>query len=277
MTCAWDAYINLLPCWLRDDVNRLGRDNLQELRLRIGRPPELQLCGKSICVPGIVRADDLLFVINIASRYSPWTAGSAVNGYITAQGGHRIGICGRICDKAAEIPSPTSLSIRVARDITGIAGRIADLTGSTLIIGKPGTGKTTLLRDALRTRSDSYEGAVTVVDDRGELFPVIRNEFAFYPGKRTDVLSGYPKCVGIEMLLKTMNPKIIGVDEITSQEDCRTLMRAGWCGVSIWSTAHASDRDELFHRPVYMPLLQKGLFQNLIILREDKSWICERM
>jgi stage III sporulation protein AA len=168
----------------------------------------------------------------------------------------------------------TSLCIRVARDLVGIAGKLQCTNGSVLIIGRPGSGKTTLLRDLIRHRSDSGAGSIAVVDERGELFPA---GTAFSRGCRTDILTGCSKGQGIEILLRTMGPATIAVDEITSEGDCDALVKAGWCGVSLLATAHASCKEDLYARPVYKPLVKSHLFDTLVILQPDKSWKAERM
>ena len=280
MICSWQAYINLLPGWLRGEVDRLGREQLQELRMRLGKPPELVLRNDDIWLDKSIEREDMDFVINMASRYSPWRTGSVCNGYITAAGGHRIGICGEavLRDGSVHIINAlSSLSIRVARDFPGIAQQAEGINGSVLVIGSPGMGKTTLLRDIIRQWSGNNIGAISVVDERREIFPQTNGEFCFDPGLRTDVLSGCPKSIGVEMALRTMTPSVIAVDEITAADDCEALLHAGWCGVRLLATAHASNRRELFTRPVYKPLLQSGLFQYLIILQSDKSWSLERM
>lgn len=272
--------MNLVPPWLRKDVEELGKNELQELRLRVGRGPELVTGIGSVWLNRSVAQEDINFTINIASRYSPWAAASIENGYITAQGGHRVGVCGEVAvknGKISAVSSATSVSLRVARDFPGISGDAVDPRKSTLIIGRPGTGKTTLMRDAVRRVSNHYSGAVAVVDERRELFPIANGVFCFPPGERTDVLSGCSKRTGIETVLRTMNPHLIAVDEITAQEDCTALLHAGWCGVTLLATAHAASREDLLHRKVYEPLIESRLFQNLIILRPDKSWIRERM
>lgn len=280
MKCAWKSYINVLPHWMREQVDSLGRDRLQELRLRIGRPPEL------ICMDGIryldrfVSMDDLSYCVNAASQYSPWASATIANGYITAPGGHRLGICGDVAvidGKISTITNISSLCIRVARDFPGVGLRASGLTGSTLIIGSPGRGKTTLLRDLIRQKSNSDSGAVAVVDERRELFPFVDGQFAFYPGSRTEVLSGCSKGAGTEILIRTMNPKWIAVDEITAVEDCEALIHAGWCGVSILATAHGNDLQDFLSRPVYKALCQCNLFENVIIMKPDKSWVLERV
>ena len=280
MRCAWQAYLNLLPIRMRHEVDKLGRETLQELRLRLNSPPELVLGKVSQWLGQAVTHDDLSYCINAASRYSPWAAGSAANGYITAPGGHRIGICGEavnINGIMSGIKSPTSLCLRVARDFPGIAEMAASINSSILIIGKPGSGKTTLLRDLIRQKSESGTGCVAVVDERGELFPISQNTLCFPPGKRTDILSGCTKKQGIEAVLRNMNPKIIAVDEITAKEDCDALIHAGWCGVQLLATAHAESMTDLYSRPVYKPIVESNLFETVLVLQPDKSWRIERV
>lgn len=280
MKCAWEAYINLLPHWMRNQVDKLGREYLQELRLRIDRPPELVLKNESIYLQQAVCADDLSYCINTASRYSPWSSASSASGYITASGGHRLGICGEVAitnGKLRTITNISSLCIRVARDFPGIGTTAADLTGSIMIIGSPGSGKTTLLRDLIRLKSNCGEGAVAVVDERGELFPSICGAFCFPPGLRTEVLSGCSKSDGIEMLIRTMNPRWIAVDEITAAEDSQAMIGADGCGVSFLATAHAENMQDFMKRPVYKPIVESRIFENIIIMRPDKSWVLERM
>ena len=215
--------------------------------------------------------------INTASRYSPWCASTVSQGFITSLGGHRIGLCGEVViknGKAEGIRSVSSLCIRIARDIPGIAAGAADDQSSVLIIGPPGSGKTTLLRDLIRRRSETGRGCVAVVDERGELFPAGN---VFDRGERTDVLTGCDKGTGIDMVLRTMGPSCIAVDEITSERDCQAMIRAGWCGVSMLATAHASSKKDLSNRLVYQPLVRSGIFETMLVMQRDKSWRKERM
>ncbi len=273
MRCAWKELLAILPASMKNDVDRLGRESLQELRLRLGQPVELVTATGSIWLKGISTEQDMAFVVNTASRYSPWSAASAASGYITAPGGHRIGMAGDVTVREGSIlgiRGVMSLCIRIARDFPGIGERIGELPGNLLILGPPGSGKTTLLRDVIRQISRKEE--IAVVDERGELFPA-----GFSRGEKTDVLTGCAKALGIEMALRTLGPGCIAVDEITAQEDCRALMQAGWCGVRLIATAHAATRQDLRARPVYRPLWECGLFESLLILRKDKSWYTERM
>ena len=172
MMCAWQQLLGILPRWLAMEVDHLGRERLQELRLRQGQVPEMRFGDKSHWLHGCVTGDDLNFVVNTASRYSPWAAATVKQGYLTAPGGHRIGLCGEtvmrngVLDGMRQIQS---LNIRIARDFPGIGKNAADGDGSILILGPPGAGKTTLLRDICRIYS--RKETVCVVDERGELFP----------------------------------------------------------------------------------------------------------
>ena len=280
MRCQWQSFISLLPIRLRQEVDRLGSQNLLELRLRQDAQPELVLHGGSCWIEDRVQAEDLSFVINAASRYSPWSASTIRRGYITAPGGHRIGLCGDAVVQKGEmtgIRNPNSLCMRVARDFPGIAAEALKYTGSVLIIGGPGAGKTTLLRDLIRQRSNRGTGSVAVVDERGELFPVVEQGQCFDSGRRTDVITGCGKEQGIEMLLRTMGPSCIAVDEITAESDCRAMLNAGWSGVTLLATAHARSVSDLHARPIYRPIINSGLFDTLLVMQPDKSWKEERV
>lgn len=279
MRCAWQAYINLLPHWMREKVDTLGKTSLQELRLRVDRPPELITGEDRYYLDRTVSSEDISYCVNSASQYSPWSSSSISNGYITASGGHRIGICGDMAvinGKNSTITNLTSLCIRVARDYPGIGKEAAAMNGSLLIIGSPGSGKTTLMRDIIRQKSNG-DKTVGVVDERRELFPAADRSFSFSVGMHTDVLSGCSKQKGIEMLMRTMSPDWIAVDEITAEEDTEALIRACWCGVSMLATAHAANLQDLLSRPVYQPLVQSGVFETILVMKPDKSWTAERI
>ena len=280
MKCAWKEYLDLLPLWMRSQVDKLGRERLQELRLRINRPPELILSDGSFFLENMVSSADLQYTVNSASQYSPWRMQSIADGYITAQGGHRLGICGEAAVVDGRINAMhqiTSICLRVARDFPGIAHKAAMIPGSILIIGSPGRGKTTLLRDLVRQKSNCEEGAVAVLDERRELFPVSGDTICFSPGLRTEVLSGCRKASAVETLIRTMNPSWLAVDEITADTDCQAIVQAAFCGVSILATAHSADLQDFMKRPVYKPLLEHKIFLNIILMHQNKSWTWERM
>lgn len=141
---------------------------------------------------------------------------------------------------------------------------------SLLLLGAPGWGKTTLLRDICRQIGEKE--TVCVVDSRGEVFPK-----GIPRGRRMDVLSACPKGTGVEMVLRTMTPQWIALDEITAAEDTRALLFAANCGVRLLATAHAASPQELSSREIYRPLVEQGIFDHLLVLRPDKSYRLERM
>lgn len=273
MICAWKELLGILPQWMRQEVDRLGKEDLQELRLRCDAQPEL-ITGHGVgyLKRNVIR-EDIQFCINTATRYSPWNATTSAQGYITAPGGHRIGICGEIACRdgvVASVREVNSLNIRVARDFPGIARKLRSLSDSTLILGAPGWGKTTLLRDL--ARQIASQETVAVVDERGELYPD-----GLPKGKRMDVLTGCSKSLGIEMVLRSMGPSWIAVDEVTAQTDSQALLQAVGCGVRLLATAHGTSVHDLESRPVYKPLLANGIFHTILILKRDKSFYTERI
>lgn len=280
MRCAWQAYLNLLPHWMRQEVDQYCSQTLQELHMRIGLQPEICLSSGELRFHRNVTKEDISFVINVASEYSPWAAKTLAKGYLTAQGGHRIGVCGVATVADGEmrgITQPTSLCLRVARDIENIAPKASEVRDSLLIIGPPGSGKTTLLRDLIRAKSNTADGNISVVDEREELFPLHKGQACFDAGEHTDILSGCRKAAGIEAVLRSMNPRWIAVDEITEKSDCDALLQAGWCGVNLMATAHAGSLQDFLTRPVYKPLVDCKLFTTILVLQKDKSWKMERM
>lgn len=273
MTCAWKELLAILPLWMREKVTVQEEKSLQEIRLRINSPPQLMFYGENRWMERKVTREDLNYVVNAASRYSPWAASSGASGYITARGGHRIGLCGDVVKckgEVAGIGTVTSLCIRVARDFPGIAAKLDSISGSILILGAPGWGKTTLLRDLIRRVS--RKETVCVVDERGELFPA-----GLEAGKCLDVLSGCDKQQGIPMLLRTMGPISIAVDEITEPEDVQALLQAAYCGVRLLATAHGTSLSDYRNRVVYKPLLENHVFNALVVLKRDNTYTVERM
>ncbi|MDO5545212.1 MAG: ATPase, T2SS/T4P/T4SS family [Eubacteriales bacterium] len=273
MICAWKQLLTVLPPEIGTQVDSSGRETMQALRLRLNAPPEMVTGAGSVWLTGTVKKEHLNYVINSASRYSPWCASTMASGYITAPGGHRIGICGDAVfqpDAPGSFQRITSLCIRTARDYPGASDKILDTWKSILIVGAPGWGKTTLLRDLARRIAN--DRVVCVVDEREELYPE-----GIQRGRRMDVLHGFPKPQGVDMVLRTMGPDYIAVDEITAEEDCAGLIQAANCGVRLIATAHGVGMQDLKRRALYQSLLDRNIFQTFVLLKKDKSYSVERM
>ena len=240
----------LLPPALRRAAESLppeDRARCEELRLRRGREATALVDGKEYGLgTGPVREDDLRAVAEAATRCSFHAAGEQLKrGFLSAPGGVRVGLCGEAVTGPAGLEGLRELSgmaIRVPRAVEGCADGIwAALTAggfvSTVICAPPGGGKTTLLRELVRRLS--WEGLrVAVADERGEIAGARNGEPGFDLGPRTDVMTGLGKAQAVGMLVRTMDPQVVAMDEIGGPEDAQALRRAAGCGVALLATAH---------------------------------------
>ena len=278
--------VQALPLRLRQEALSLtegDRGRAEELRLRAGWPMTALIGGEERPLGGPpVEPRELEQLVEIASRASLHTVLDQVRrGYLTVEGGHRIGLCGTAALREGEIHSIRTISsanLRVARQVRGAAAPVLDglcpggRLSDTLILAPPGLGKTTLLRDLIRSVAEG-EGCsplrVALADERGEVAALYNGVPQLEVGRRTDVAEGCPKAQGLMLLLRAMNPQVLAVDEITAPEDVGALITAAGCGVTLLATAHGEGRAGLERRPLYRPLLDEGLFRFLVRIRRE--------
>lgn len=228
--------------------------SVAEIRIRAGRPAvcvnifgEMKICSEPFSMKEI---EEHFAEI---CRYSVHSFQEDIAcGFITLDGGHRVGICGTAVKengRIAFIKDISGLNIRFAHQITGCSDEIYDRffakgLCSLLIAGKPLSGKTTILRDLARKLGERHR--VTVIDSRNEISASVRGMPSLDVGLNTDVLCGCGKSEGIMLALRSMSPEVIICDEIARDE--AAVEQALFCGVKIIASAHSSGLKELDSR-----------------------------
>ncbi len=263
------------------DLPCAQRARVEELRLRIGRPLHLLMpTGEVPLAQTRIVRDDLEYVIDRVTDYSRYTAAETLRqGYVTAEGGFRIGICGTVLaagERSEGMRDISSLAVRIPRSREDLAHPLLDKLlcrerlVSTLILSPPGGGKTTLLRDLVRLVSDGSEllepMRISLVDERGEIAAMYRGCPQLAVGSHTDVLDGCPKSLAVPMLMRSMTPQVIAVDEIALAADVDALIAAANCGVVLLATVHCASVEELEGRETLRGLLDSGVFERAVIV-----------
>lgn len=296
-----DELLKILSLKLRTIFSKLSIDfeQLQEIRLRINAPllviyrnEEVFVTEEAVLTDLVAKAvqitkNEIRETMEYISNYSLYAFEDEIKqGFITINGGHRIGIAGKIIIEDDEIKGMKHISfinIRLAHQVKGCANKVIpyliDETTKriyhTLIISPPRCGKTTLLRDIIRQLSDGNNRVagmnIGVVDERSEIGACYMGTPQNDLGIRTDILDCCPKAKGMLMLIRSMSPQVVAVDEIGSREELDAIDYVIGCGSKLIATVHGNSLEDIKRKPTLGELVQKKVFERYVILSNKRS------
>ncbi len=274
--------LKILPQQIKEQIRQFSAEqkgNIEEIRIRAERPVEVIVQGKPYFLPYMIKPEDCQQLLNKISNFSIYALEEELRrGYITISGGHRIGLAGRVILESGTVKAIrdiSSFNIRIAREKIGIADELISHIYNngwlhTMIIGPPQTGKTTLLRDIARIISQGYgdipSSKVGIVDERSEIAGSVNGIPQLTFGPRIDVLDACPKAEGMMMMIRSMSPEVLIVDEIGRKEDCEAILEAVHAGITLMMTTHGHSLTEIKNRPTLKPILEMGIFERFIEL-----------
>lgn len=289
-----DEFIKIFSTNIRNILSKVNIDSgrLQEIRLRAGKPLVLAASGKEyfVTLSGSLTSDseksfrvskrEIEETMEYVANYSMYAYEEELRqGFLTIGGGHRVGVVGKAVSEDGHIRSMKYIScinVRIAHEVRGCADAVMPYVAGrggvrhTLIISPPGCGKTTLLRDMIRQISNGGQHCrgrtVGVVDERSELGGAYRGIPQNDLGMRTDLLDCCPKAEGMMLLIRSMAPQVIAVDEIGGEEDIRAVETAVNCGCRILATVHGNGIEDIQRRPMLGRLVEEKIFECYIVL-----------
>lgn len=286
----------LFPEMLRSSFKEVieAYQNISEIRIRKNGPVQIVKSGEAFYInekgefhkdvrQGMnLTAEEFDELFKHICRHSVYAFEEELkNGYLTVEGGHRIGIVGQTVwegQKMISIKNLNALNIRIAHEIKGASDVVLPYLfteqglKSTLLVSPPGCGKTTLLRDIIRKISNGNRFSpplnVSLIDERSEIASCYLGIAQNDVGRHTDVLDACPKAMGIMMVLRSMSPQVIAVDELGGREDYDSLRQAFYLGCNILATIHGTDFERLKNNPYIKELLKKGGFERIVFLQK---------
>ncbi len=266
---------------------------INELRIRRNKPLILVLGSKSLFITAtgklvnhyintayVVKNDEFDLIFKKLCNYSVHCEiDNLKNGFITASGGNRVGVCSTAVISDGVISSVkdiSSLNIRISREIKDCAKPVLNMLyvnelPSIIVAAPPSGGKTTFLRDFARLLSGGYSNKyrrVSIIDERNEIAYKNGSEILADVGVNTDVITGFSKQKGIELAVRTLSPEIIVCDEISSLSEVERIKDGFQSGVSFAVSVHASSKEELNNKPIVKSLLETGEFKYVVLLKD---------
>lgn len=292
-----DELLRIFSLHIRRILERAAPDfdGLQEIRLRTGRPLAIVERGREVFLTGDgartreagaawrVTAQELRETMEFVGEYSLYAYEDELRqGYLTIRGGHRVGVAGKTVldgDKVKSVRYISCVNVRLSHEVPGCADPVLPyLWGDegllhTLIISPPRCGKTTLLRDMVRQISDGSRArrgyTVGVVDERSEICGCFMGIPENDVGVRTDVMDACPKAEGMMMLVRSMAPEVIAVDEIGRYEDIDAIETVLYSGCRLIATVHGSSLSDIQAKPLFQRLAQEQVFERYVILGDS--------
>lgn len=284
----YEEVYKMLPDNIKNNVKEfLVLEEVQEIRIKIGKPIIIVLSFQEKILDYIATKDDLRYMISKISNYSLYAFEEEIKqGYITLKGGHRVGLAGECVISKGEvrtIKNISSLNIRICKEIVGASNKVMRLITennrvyNTLIVSPPKCGKTTILRDISRNLSNgmyqiNLKGKkVTIVDERSEIAACYNGVPQMNVGIRTDVLDNCLKKSGMIMAIRSLSPEVLICDEIGTDSDLEALNMAFNSGVNIIVTVHGYDIDDIYNRRIFKELIDNCILERVILLSNKKG------
>lgn len=276
--------INKMPVTLRNVLSEIPEDvrnSLEEIRIQINQPVRVISGGRELVLKECsIDRQTIDNILNNLLDYSIYAyEEDLAKGFITIEGGHRVGVCGRVVTENGGIrliKEISSLNIRRSRAIRGASAKVINEIydpaiglQNTIIVSPPRCGKTTLVRDIVRAVSERGM-RVGVCDERSEIAGMYQGVPSYDLGPRTDVLDGCIKAEGMLMLIRSMSPDVIVTDEIGRSEDIPAIEAATSAGISIITTIHGNSYEDLMASKIG-PLVNQGIFKRIIFLSNIPS------
>ena len=244
-----DRLLDLLPEPVQVALTSLERrDQLLEVVLDLGRRPEARYPGRALELDDSpLTRDDLQAVVSRLGRFG------ADNRAGIERTLHRISA---IRNRQGEV---VGLTCRVGRAVFGTVAMVRDLldTGqSLLLMGRPGVGKTTALREIARVLADDLHRRVVVIDTSNEIagdgdipHPAI--------GRARRMQVGRPELQHQVMIEAVENhmPEVIVIDEIGTELEAQAARTIAERGVMLVATAHGNALANLIKNPTLSDLV----------------------
>jgi stage III sporulation protein SpoIIIAA len=261
----WDEEVELLARALPTDLARALHERtdpteLLEIVLDLGREPEARVPGREVLLADrTVAAADLEHVANNVGQFGDDNRAGIERTL------HRVSA---IRNRSGRI---TGLTMRVGRAVTGTGEIIRDIVvsgQSILLLGRPGIGKTTMLRECARLLADELRKRVVIVDTSNEIggdgdIP--------HPGigraRRMQVKTPLLQHAVMIEAVENHMPEVIVIDEIGTELEAAAARTIAERGVQLIATAHGQTLENLLVNPTLNDLL--GGIQSVTLSDEE--------